>query len=301
MVSFPHTMALWMPESFVRLAELMRLRELGSSLAHAAILPGVFFVLIYLLEVRLGKDRTRYRSRHFANDMVYFLFFQGGFYTIFIGAAIVNALGPRLSFLKVDLLAGLPLPVHYFIYWLVLDFVDYWIHRAKHASKFLWGFHAIHHAQEQMTFGTSWRFHPLEQMAVNCVMMIPLLLLGAPTGMWMPLVAAQYAFESVQHSQLEWRYGRLYPIFVSPVFHAIHHSTDRAHHDRNYAKILSLWDHLFGTAIDAPRPVTTGILEPMPESLSHHMVAPFLAMRRQDTRERAEASAPPVTGPATTP
>ena len=287
--------------SLIRLADLIRLRELATSLWHAAILPGGFFIGIYLLEVWQGEDRARYRSRHFANDMVYFLFFQGGFYSIFIGAAVVNAVGTRLSFLKFDLLAGLPLPLHYFVYWLVLDFIDYWIHRAKHASTFLWAFHAVHHGQEQMTFGTSWRFHPLEQMAANAVTTIPLLVLGVPTGMWMPLVAAQYAFEAVQHAQLNWRYGKLYPVFVSPVFHAIHHSTDRAHHDKNYAKILSLWDYLFGTAVDAPRPVTTGISgTPIPESLLAQLAAPFRILSSQRPREAVKAPSSTVTDSATT-
>ena len=35
----------------------------------------------------------------------------------------------------------------FLLYLLVLDFVDYWIHRGQHAVRWWWELHAVHHAQ----------------------------------------------------------------------------------------------------------------------------------------------------------
>ena len=40
---------------------------------------------------------------------------------------------------------------------------------------------------------------------------------------------------------------------------AIHHSPDRARHDSNYGKILSVWDYLFGTMSVGERPARYGV------------------------------------------
>ena len=121
------------------------------------------------------------------------------------------------------------------------------------------------------------RFHPVEQLIASIIMLAPLLVLGVPTVSWLPMVMVMNAFESVQHAQLDWTYGPLYRVFVSPVFHSIHHSTDRAHYDKNYAKIFSAWDFLFGTAVaNEPRPLKTGLSKtPIEETLAAQLLAPI--------------------------
>jgi len=57
--------------------------------------------------------------------------------------------------------------------------------------------------------------------------------------------------EAIQHSHLPWRFGPLYYVFASPMFHSVHHSVSAEHHDRNFGGILSIWDFLFGTAVTA--------------------------------------------------
>lgn len=277
-----------------QIVELLHLRELGTGVLRAAALLGGIFVAIYALEWWLGRDRTRYLSRHFWNDMTYLLFYQSGLYNLLIGAMVISAFSEQLAFLKIDALAALPPPVHWVMYWVIIDFCDYWFHRLKHHSRVLWAFHAVHHSQEQMTFVTSWRFHPLEQVIANVVMLVPLLILGVPTQSWLPIVLVMNAFESVQHAQLDWTYGPFYKVLVSPVFHAIHHSTDKRHHDTNYAKIFSAWDFLFGTGVAGePRPAKTGISSAhIEETLTAQFVAPFRLLSGNANARPAAAPLP---------
>jgi sterol desaturase/sphingolipid hydroxylase (fatty acid hydroxylase superfamily) len=119
----------------------------------------------------------------------------------------------------------------------------------------------------------------VEQLVSNVVLFVPLMVLGLPLWFWAPAYFLQIVFEALQHSDLRWRYGKLYPIFVSPIFHAIHHSPDRARHDSNYGKILSLWDYLFGTMSVGERPTRYGLAGiEMPVSFWGTVAAPFLSL-----------------------
>lgn len=277
------------PDSVVRFARLIHLDSLIASLFYGLGVLAVLYCAIYVLEARSGEDRARYRSRNFLNDVFYLLFYQGGLYNVLIGAALANALGARLAFFKWGLLARLPAPAHWLLYWLALDFLDYWFHRLRHRVPWLWAFHTIHHSQEELTSLTSFRMHPAEQVLGNVVMFAPLIALGIPTGVWFPLIVAQNAFEAVQHSRLNWRYGRLYRVLVSPVFHNFHHSADPKHRDVNFGKLLSIWDFLFGTAVERdPRPVTTGVAGlHVPASLTQQFILPFRLLFGRSGQERA--------------
>jgi sterol desaturase/sphingolipid hydroxylase (fatty acid hydroxylase superfamily) len=66
---------------------------------------------------------------------------------------------------------------------------------------------------------------------------------------------------------------------VSPGFHLIHHAPDRARHDSNYGKILSIWDYLFGTMSVGERPAQYGLAGvDMPVSFWGTTVAPFVSL-----------------------
>jgi len=139
--------------------------------------------------------------------------------------------------------------------WIIFDFLNYWMHRLQHAFRPLWVLHRFHHAQTELTFLTASRIHVLEQLYVGILMMIPALLLGVPQPRLLPILVLQIFSETVQHARLQWTYGRLHGVIVSPVFHLTHHSVDVRHHNANYARIFSLWDVLFGTFIRAEEPV----------------------------------------------
>jgi sterol desaturase/sphingolipid hydroxylase (fatty acid hydroxylase superfamily) len=85
------------------------------------------------------------------------------------------------------------------------------------------------------------------------------------------------AVNEIQHTQLPWRLGPLYRVFVTPAFHSFHHSTDPAHHDRNFGVLFSVWDRLFGTAVpsDAVAPTKFGLDDVKAESLWDTIVEPF--------------------------
>jgi len=280
-------------ETVTRFTVAIHLPELAHMTLATILMVGGLFAVIFSLEWLSGAKGTSYRSRTFAQDVLYALFYQGGVYTILIWAALANAMGSRLDFMKIEILAGLPGPLHWLLYWLVVDFCTYWWHRLLHTWEPLWAFHSIHHAQEEMSFISSYRLHPIEQIGQNLIMVVPLLVLGVPTFRWLPLYATMMILEAAQHSALDWTYARAYFVLVSPRFHSIHHSTEPRHHNRNFAKIFSMWDFMFGTGVyEAHRPERFGVEGmPVPRTIRDQLAAPFRMLFRR--RPRAIAAVTP--------
>ena len=275
-----------------RAADAIRLRELIHMTLSTAIFLAGLFAVIFLLEYFAGSARSRYRSRVFVQDALYTLFYHGGFYNLLIWAGLANAFSEPLAFLRVDALAALPPPVHWLLYWTFSDLLYYWLHRWQHSWGPLWAIHSMHHSQEEMTFASTFRFHPLDQFANSLLGVLALVILGVPTVAWLPLYVALQLFDAVQHSSLDWSYGRAYRLFVSPRFHAIHHSAESRHHDRNFAKIFSGWDFLFGTAVVEPhRPSRLGVDGlPVPRTILEQLLSPFRILAASRGRKPGEAS-----------
>ena len=79
------------------------------------------------------------------------------------------------------------------------------------------------------------------------------------------------------HANLNWTFGPLGKLFVSPVFHRWHHCADV--HDVNFASTFSLWDRMFGTCYmpQGEVPKAYGIDDAaMPEGLMPQLVYPLL-------------------------
>lgn len=253
-----------MHEILARLADFARLIDLEAlvkSLGYALVVYAGFFGLVFFLERRAGEDVSRYRSRHFLNDVVYTLFYRGGFYNVLVLAALTNALDRALG-VRPNLLGSIPWWAGLAIFWVGGDFAMYWWHRLQHSNRFLWALHSVHHSQERMTLLTAARRHPIEMLSLNIIIFYGIFhwVLGVPTQGWLPLAAAITSILAIQHSMLDWTLGPFYRVIVGPRFHSYHHSIDPRHANGNYGHLFSAWDYLFGTAVqDEKRPERFGV------------------------------------------
>lgn len=249
------------PQGLVALSS-ERLAEAATTVATGLAFPFIAVLVIGLLERRAGKDMSRYRSREFAVDVVYMLFYRGKFYSFFVSATLTAAVEPFVVSFRVDLFDGITWPIGFAVFWIGGDFLTYWWHRWQHSSRLLWAFHTIHHSQEKLTIFTGSRRHVIENALMDILVYFLVFeaILGIPTRAWEPALVFLGLIITLQHSQLDWGYGPFYRVFVSPRFHAFHHSVQPEHLNRNYGFIFSTWDFLFGTAIsDQPRPTEFGL------------------------------------------
>ena len=116
---------------------------------------------------------------------------------------------------------------------------------------------------------------------------------GVPPTWWLPFSLARGFLASVQHTELDWSYGPLYPILVSPVFHRLHHSRDRRDFDSNYSQLFCIWDYLFGTANPSRTPRCRGCRRAATGADAHGSVLGTIsAYRSPGHRCRAPSSSP---------
>lgn len=235
-----------------------------------------YLVPIWVLERLSGGGSRHYFSRGFLQDLAYWFWHSSGLYSFIFTASLLNLLQPHLAVFQLGLLQQLPYAVRGVIFYFIAEFIAYWYHRMQHASPFLWAFHTTHHSQEHPSFATFNRFHPIDEFLMDMIPFIPLLMLGASVKDWFPLFWLHRALVVAQHSDIRWRFGPLRYFFVTPHFHSFHHSVDDVHHHRNFGATLSLWDHLFGTAVDQPvRPTAYGLNQPRMQTLAGSLLVPF--------------------------
>jgi sterol desaturase/sphingolipid hydroxylase (fatty acid hydroxylase superfamily) len=148
------------------------------------------------------------------------------------------------------------------------DFMLYWSHRIFHRWPLLWRAHRLHHAPPVLTPITAFRFWPQETLvhlmasafgqgfalglcsSLAGTVVSPLTLLGVNVAslVW------NLGFAQLRHSHVPLPFPRwLSHVLVSPQMHQVHHSTDPAHHDRNFGTAFAVWDWMFGT-LYLPRP-----------------------------------------------
>lgn len=140
------------------------------------------------------------------------------------------------------------------------DFTRYWLHRALHASDFLWAFHKVHHSAEVLNPVTFYRIHPVESLLFGIRYALTT---GVVTGIFMALFGAKlgthqiigvnafiFVFSVVgsnlRHSHVYWQFPRwLESIFISPAQHQLHHQYRTSR--KNYGGSLAIWDWIFGS------------------------------------------------------
>ncbi|HKB78848.1 MAG TPA: sterol desaturase family protein, partial [Thermoanaerobaculia bacterium] len=233
---------------------LLRLSRL--TLTQKGVTDALTFVAVLLFCLALeGVKRhsvRRYGSKGFRTDVLYSLVYLSGAYSIFVGLPVYRFLMTHLShwvpFLQTHILIGLPAPVQFLAGLAAADFTYYLWHRSVHATPFLWAFHSIHHSQQELTIATSLRVHIFEEMVRGIFYFVPFFILAIPAHVWLPLDIAINWLLFLEHSDLDWTYGKLGRFIVSPHFHRIHHSVETQDLDTNFGSFLSIWDRIFGTA-----------------------------------------------------
>lgn len=185
-----------------------------------------------------------------------------------------------LNLLETDSLAA------FLILFLCLELMYYWIHRGFHTIPALWRIHAVHHSDTEVDATTTHRHHPLEPL-INTLLAIPVLLILGPEPILMLIYNALRTFVAViSHGNFSFHPAIeqvLRRFVVTPDFHRQHHRTERHYTDSNYASVLPLFDHLFGTATQASRdaqltmPLGLEYLrEPRDARLDRLLILPFL-------------------------
>jgi sterol desaturase/sphingolipid hydroxylase (fatty acid hydroxylase superfamily) len=214
-----------------------------------------------LLPVHALADR---RARW--NDFVYTLVHRLGLFSIAIFFTLDPLMNDLASMLRLEgvhpfnlesLLPSMTPLASFLLYLVVLDFCDYWFHRAQHQFNWWWGLHSLHHSQRDMNLWSDNRNHLLDDLLRDVFMAVIALAIGVPPAQFILLVSVSRALQSLQHANVRIHFGRLGErLLVSPRYHRTHHAIGFGHESAgkgtlgscNFGVLLPVWDQLFGTA-----------------------------------------------------
>ena len=177
-------------------------------------------------------------------------------------SAVVFRLGPvALALLVSGSRFGLlnrpwaPLVLRCAITVLLLDLVQYAIHRSMHRFPLLWRIHLVHHSDQDVDVSTSARHHPLEVVYTQAIRLGAVALLAPPAaGVFcaelLGLILDLWTHSNASLPAPADRALRL--LFITPDLHRIHHSRDAAEQQENLGQMFPWWDRMFASYAAKP-------------------------------------------------
>jgi sterol desaturase/sphingolipid hydroxylase (fatty acid hydroxylase superfamily) len=153
-------------------------------------------------------------------------------------------------------------------YYIVYDFVYYWMHRTQHAIPWWWALHSMHHSQRQMSCWTNDRGNYVDGMLQSIVLAVVGLAMGVDPSEFALLMLVGELVQNLSHANTRLGFGRLFEkVFVDPKFHRLHHmrvDPERPTlHNCNFGQVFTVWDILFRTSLYGEPPRPTGVGDPM--------------------------------------
>lgn len=154
------------------------------------------------------------------------------------------------------------------LYYLLYDFVYYWLHRIQHTIPWWWAMHSMHHSQRQLSCWSNDRGCYLDGALQSFILAGVGIIVGVAPNEFALLVLLSELMQNFSHTNVRIGFGRFFEkIFVDPGFHRLHHmQVDPSRpglHNCNFGQIFSIWDTLFGTALYGEPVRPTGVCDPM--------------------------------------
>jgi sterol desaturase/sphingolipid hydroxylase (fatty acid hydroxylase superfamily) len=160
-------------------------------------------------------------------------------------------------------------------YYVVYDFVYYWMHRTQHAIPWWWALHSMHHSTRQMSCWTNDRGSLVDGFIQSMIQATVGLVIGVDPDQFAWLMLIGELVQNFSHTNTRIGFGRVFErVFVDPKFHRLHHmlvDPERPTlHICNYGQVLSIWDVLFGTSLYGMAPRPTGVGDPVVDADNDH-------------------------------
>lgn len=183
------------------------------------------------------------------------------FFNFFVFAIVISGVYKVLGVLFSDMginaqtlavvdMANWPQWLQLLLFFVVLDFVQWFTHVLLHRYPFLWEFHKVHHSVKEMGFAAHLRFHWMENILYKPLKTLGVMVLGGfePEQAYIVHFAA-IAIGHFNHANIKLTYGPLKYILNNPVMHLYHHAytIPKGSHGVNFGISLSVWDYLFKT------------------------------------------------------
>lgn len=213
-------------------------------------------LVVWLLEIVFPwrKEQSIFRKDFWLDG--FYMFFNFFIFTIVISGVykmlevLFGQMGISASSLSILDTSGWPVWVELLVFFVLLDFVQWFTHVCLHKFPVLWRFHQVHHSVKEMGFAAHLRYHWMENLFYKPLKTFGVMLLGGfePEQAYIVHFAA-IAIGHLNHANIKLTYGPLKFLFNNPVMHLYHHSyvLPKGSYGVNFGISLSLWDYIFRT------------------------------------------------------
>ncbi len=141
----------------------------------------------------------------------------------------------------------------------VVDFNEYWNHRAGHRIRLLWANHVQHHSSTYLNVSTALRT-PLTSFS-NVLFFPWLAIFGIQPWIIFGAFSVNAVYQIWIHTEVIGKLPRWFEfLFTTPSHHRVHHGSDGQYIDKNYGSVFIVWDRMFGTFQPENEPVTYGLI-----------------------------------------
>lgn len=195
------------------------------------------------------------------------------FFNFFVFAIVISGVYKILELLFTDInisskslvivdISNLPMWLQLVVFFIILDFVQWFTHIMLHKFSFLWQFHKVHHSVKEMGFAAHLRYHWMENILYKPLKTFGVMILGGfePEQAFIVHFFA-IAIGHLNHANVKITWGPFKYIFNNPVMHLYHHVKalpENRSQGINFGISLSLWDYIFKTNYI---PEDSGIIE----------------------------------------
>jgi sterol desaturase/sphingolipid hydroxylase (fatty acid hydroxylase superfamily) len=199
------------------------------------------------------KNQSKFRKDFWLD--VFYMFFNFFIFTIFISGfykvieLFLSKVGlTSKSFIIIEIY-NLPMWSQLLIFFVILDFLQWFTHILLHRIPALWRFHKVHHSVKEMGFAAHLRYHWMENILYKPLKVMGVMLIGGfePQQAFIVHFAA-IAIGHLNHANIKLSYGPIKYIFNNPIMHLYHHAYNLPNkYGVNFGISLSLWDYIFKT------------------------------------------------------
>lgn len=172
-----------------------------------------------------------------------------GFYKVL--QVLFNDMGITAKSLSIVDISDWPMGLQLLVFFIVLDFVQWFTHVLLHRYPVLWRFHQVHHSVKEMGFAAHLRYHWMENILYKPLKTFGVMILGGfePEQAYIVHFLA-IAIGHFNHSNIKITWGPLKYILNNPVMHLYHHAyalPEGNTYGVNFGISLSIWDYIFKT------------------------------------------------------
>jgi sterol desaturase/sphingolipid hydroxylase (fatty acid hydroxylase superfamily) len=157
-------------------------------------------------------------------------------------------------------------PVVLVILFVLVDFAEYWFHRAAHRVRFMWASHAVHHSTTRFNLTAAVRLPWTGALSGAVFFFLPLTLIGFHPLAVTAMALLNLIYQFFLHTEHAPRFGPLEWVLNTPAHHRVHHASNASCLDKNFSGVFIIWDRLFRTFAEAPHneQLRFGLVSPLP-------------------------------------